>query len=361
MNKSLTKIAVASMALVFLGAGCISFKGGDGAVQLGMWKSVDGGEKWALASALPTPTGVASIVGVSVDELVIDPSDRFAMYMGTAQSGMFYSWDAAAGWDRPRSTELREGRIRSIAVSPNDKCTLYVSRGQKLHKSEDCGRTFNSESYVDSRINVVISDVQVDWFNPDNVYITTTDGDVIKSTDQGHSWATIYRAGGEIRELMIDRQDSRVLHVVTARRGLHRSTDGGLTWTDILKQDQYDKMTNVRRMTSIAQDAESKFIWAATEFGLIRSTDRGESWDAIPLLTKSGQATIGALAVNPQNGEHVTYTAGATIYTTHDGGAQWDTEKMPTAGRATELMFDPKEANVLYMGVRGVEKEGGLF
>lgn len=361
MNKSYLTIATFLMAFVLVGAGCISFKGSEGSATFGVWKSIDGGAQWALSSALPTPTGVGTISGVSVGEFVLDPSDRFATYLGTMQSGLFYSWDAAAGWDRPRSTELREGRIRSIAVDPSDKCTLYVSRGQKLHKSEDCGRTFNPEAYVDTRIDVVISDVQVDWFNPDIVYITTTDGDVIKSSDKGRSWATIYRSGGEIKELLIDSQDSRILMVATARRGLHRSTDSGLTWTDILKQDKYDKMIDVRKMSSVSQDSQGKYTWASTEFGLIKSMDRGESWEAVPLLTKSGQATISALAVDPQDGSHVVYSAGSTLYLTYNAGAQWDTEKMPSAGLATQLMFDPKEANVIYMGVRAVETQGGLF
>ncbi|MEK7108282.1 MAG: hypothetical protein AAB898_01285, partial [Patescibacteria group bacterium] len=135
MNRSFTRFAITLGALALLGPGCISFRGGGSGDVFSVWKSVDGGVEWDLSAAYPTPQGVGSIANVEVNELVIDPSDRFTLYLGSIANGLFYSYDAAEGWMRPRENYLREGRVRAVAVDANDKCTLYVSRGQKLAKS----------------------------------------------------------------------------------------------------------------------------------------------------------------------------------------------------------------------------------
>ena len=251
----------------------------------------------------------------------MDPSDKFALYAGTDQDGLLVSLDGGDGWQRVREPSLREGRVRAVAVDPKDKCNIFVSRAQRLSKSTDCGRTFNTEAYVDTRGSVIVTDVEIDWYNSNIVYLTTTDGDVIKSTDAGESWATIYRASSEIRDLLIDLSDSRVLLVATARKGLHRSVDGGATWTDVLK-DGYDDLKDVRKLVKLAQDKGGKTTLALSGAGLIRSADHGATWESVPLLP-TGSVKLTSLGVDPRDGRRIMLGAGATIYVTQDGGAKW--------------------------------------
>jgi photosystem II stability/assembly factor-like uncharacterized protein len=347
-------------ALVFFGAGCISFSGGgDTGPKLGVWKSVDGGQKWELATKLPTPQGVGSITTVSARELVIDPSDRFALYLGTDEHGMFYSYDGASGWMQVREPNLKEGRVRSIAVSPNDKCTVYASRGQRLYKSEDCSRTFNSEAYVDNRGTVLLSDVEVDWFNPDVVYLTTSEGEVLKSSDQAKTWATVYRSKSHIRDLHIDATDSRIILITTARQGIHRSTDSGASWSKVLEEDsELKELVHIKRTTHLEQDASSNYTWATSDYGLLLSRDKGATWAVVPLVTPPDSIKISALAVNPRNGAQIMYASGQTIYKSENAGADWDTEKVPATGEVFELLIDPIDSNTVYLGAKAVEDEG---
>ncbi len=362
MQKQITPFVVVAAFLVFFGAGCISFSGGaDSGPQLGVWKSVDGGQKWELSTKLPTPSGVGSITSTSARELILDPNDRFALYLGTDEHGLFYSYDGAAGWMQVREPNLREGRVRSVAVSPNDKCTVYVTRGQRLYKSEDCSRTFNSEAYVDNRGTVLLSDVEVDWFNPDVVYLTTSEGEVLKSTNAGDTWATVYRAKSNIRDLHIDAKDSRNLLIATARKGVHRSSDGGVTWVDAFEDDKFKEYVHVDRTTHIEQDANADYTWATSDYGLLLSRDKGVTWDVVPLVTPPDSVSISALAVNPRNGAVVMYAAGQTIYKSDNAGVDWDTEKVPATGEAVELRIDSVDGNIVYLGAKSVVDEGGLF
>lgn len=357
-----SKLGFGLCALVLFGAGCIQFTGGGTEpVQLGVFKSIDAGKSFEHVAALPTPQGVGSIANAGVHELVIDPSDRFALYLGTDEHGLMYSYDGAAGWMQVREAALREGRVRAVAVDPSDKCTVYATRGQRLYKSEDCSRTFQSETFVDPRQEVYLTDVEIDWFNPQIVYIANSEGEVHKSANGGGTWQLVYRAGGEINDLQIDTTDSRVVMAATAKRGVHRSEDGGVSWERTLDNRLYQDLENIERTFELAQDAKGAYTWVSTEYGLALSRDHGKTWVPVILVTPPNQTKINALAVNPNNGAHLVYASGTTLYVTIDGGVQWDTKRMPTNGVAGELLFDPTNEAILYMGVAPLEKSEGLF
>jgi photosystem II stability/assembly factor-like uncharacterized protein len=361
MNNSFTKLTLLIGALLMVGVGCISFKGdGDADAQYSVWKSVDGAASWEKKSAFPTAQGVGDISTVQVNELVVDPSDRFALYLGSIAQGLFYTYDGATSWQRVREPLLREGRIRAVAVDPKDKCTIYASRGQRLSKSEDCGRTFDTETYVEPRSDVIITDVEIDWFNPNVVYISNTNGEILRSSDGGETWLTLYRDGGFIRDLIIDNTDSRIIMATTAKRGIKRTVDGGQNWVGVLTTG-YENFKGISEVWNIDQTQDGSHYWAITKYGLIKSLDRGTTWETVALLTPPGSSTINAMTVDPQDGDHVVYVSGSTVYTSVNGGARWDTNKMPANVRAFQLLIDPQDSSTVYMGMREVEQTGGLF
>ena len=361
MNRSMTRIALLAATFLLVGQGCISFSGSGDPIY-GVWKSIDGGENWERQNALPTPAGVGDISSVEVNELTLDPSDKFALYMGSIANGLFYSYDGAAGWQRVREPLLREGRIRAVAVDAANKCVVFASRGQRLARSIDCGRTFNTEMYVDPRADVVITDIEVDWFNSNVVYLTNTAGEVLKSTDGGVNWQTIYNRGGFARDIELSNQDSRVLLVGTARTGLLRSVDGGNTWVDVIGgddyEDRYSDYKDLDHIRDIVQTASGDAFWASTDEGLMVSRDQGETWEVVPLLAEGSD--ISALAVDPQDGNHVLYVAGTTLYTTVNGGSRWDPERMPANARGYQLLIDPEDGSTVYLGLRQYEEQASF-
>ncbi|OGL71598.1 hypothetical protein A3C17_02770 [Candidatus Uhrbacteria bacterium RIFCSPHIGHO2_02_FULL_53_13] len=359
---SFAKLGFGLLTLALFGAGCIQFTGGGTeAAKLGVFKSIDSAKSFEHSVALPTPQGVGSIASLGVRELVMDPSDRFALYLGTDENGLMYSYDGGAGWTQVREAALREGRVRAVAVDPSDKCTVYATRGQRLYKSEDCSRTFQSDTYVDPRQEVYLTDVEIDWFNSQVVYIANSEGEVHKSMNGGDTWQLVYRANGEINDLQIDVKDSRVLLAATAKRGVHRSGDGGVTWQRMLDDRLYPDLENIERTFELEQDKSGSYTWVSTEYGLALSRDQGQTWAPVVLITPPNQAVIHAMAVDANNGAHLIYASGSTLYVTEDAGVQWDTKRMPTTGLAGELLFDPSNAAVVYMGIAPVEKSPGIF
>src|SRR3989338_5087728 len=105
MNKKILPFTVSIAALMFLGAGCVSFSS-SGASNLasdgGIFKSVNKGDNWAQKTAVPTVNGTrATINGVSVTAIIQDPQDANAFYIGTVDNGMFYTYDAGESWLQP--------------------------------------------------------------------------------------------------------------------------------------------------------------------------------------------------------------------------------------------------------------------
>jgi len=58
------------------------------------------------------------------------------------------------------------------------------------------------------------------------------------------------------------------------------------------------------------------------------------------------------MAVNPQNTQEIYYVTNTTFYRSLDGGENWKTIKMPTSAIGWKLLIDPKEPNIIYLGIK---------
>ncbi len=337
------------MALALMGAGCLGLGSDttnttDGAV----WKSNDAGLNWVQSVALPTTKGVSSLASVSIVDLVMDPQDHLAIYIGTGDNGLFYTYDGGISWQQPREASLKRGYIRAVAIDPADKCTIYALLSTQLTKSEDCGRTFDLEVYVEGRSNVSVTALAVDWFNPDVVWLGTSDGDILKSEDGGDNWDTLYRASSSINQILIDAEDSRIVLAATSRRGYRKTTDGGESWVDM--QETLKMIdSNANDINHISQDATGGTYIMSTDYAVFRSTDKGSTWEEMDLLTDAEEIEIPVITVDPNDTNKIYYATQGTIYSSIDGGLNWQTRKSPTTRVPTNLLVDPEDGNIMYL------------
>jgi photosystem II stability/assembly factor-like uncharacterized protein len=345
--------AIPLLSLILLGAGCSlpglggpqTAKGPDG----GLWRSSTGGASWAQAVALPGPKGVGSLANVNVLSFEQDPSDANVAYLGTRENGLFVTEDATASWRQPYAADLHAGAIASIAVDPKAACTIYVAKGPHLLKSADCLRTVDDQAYVETRANVNVSAVAVDWFNTNVVWIGLDNGDVLKSADGAKTWRVADATKAPVSVIRVSNADSRVVLVGTSRAGFFRTTDGGGTWNS--DPNSLKNFRNATKVLSLSQDKAGDVLIAATGYGLLRSTDFGATWEGLTLLTAPGQVTIQAVAVEPGNANHVAYATPGTFYRTTDGGKTWNTGILPSARIPTVMRIDPQNPSLIYVGV----------
>ncbi len=347
-----TFFSLLSASLLLVGAGCISVgtNPNAGAGDGGVFKSANKGDSWVQKTAIPT-TGVdkRSISGTSVVYIAQDPGDANALYVGTAENGMFYSYDGGESWMQPTQTLINRGRIPYVAVHPKNKCVIYVATENKLVKTEDCSRTW-TVPFLDARSDKKTKVVAIDSYNPDVVWLGTNSGDLLRSADGGASWSTVHNFKDDLIRLLISPADTRHLFVATKSTGVWRSLDGGENWTDLSKN--YKDFAGAKEFGELAMaPSDAKTLVLASKYGLIRTADSGDTWSKIDLLTPTGSTIIYSLAIDPKDANNIYYGTSTTFYRSPNGGVNWVPKKLPTSRAATYLLVDSVNSSVLYMGV----------
>ncbi len=352
-----TIIPAVCLALLFAGAGCITFSSsgstggtGDG----GIFKTANKGDLWTQKTAIPTTDGSRrAINSANVTVIVQDPSDAKAIYIGTAENGLWYSYDGAESWRSPSA--LSRGFVPSIAIDYKDKCTIYVAYDNKLMKSTDCTRTW-SDKYVDTRPTNGASAVAVDFYNPSIVWLAYASGDLLRSDNAGETWKLVKNfSNTHILRVVISAADSRRIFVVLKDKGMWRTDDGGETWKDL--NPTLSKFSGAEKFRDLAVGvSDPKLLFLASDYGILRSKDNGDVWESIDLLTPPKTALIYSVAVDPLDPNNIYYGTATTFYRTSNGGTNWVPKKLPTSRAATSLLVDRSDSNVIYMGTTKFNK-----
>jgi photosystem II stability/assembly factor-like uncharacterized protein len=346
------RFAVPFLALALFGAGCFGSTtttpatGPDG----GIWKSTDGGQTWVNKKALVSGIKVTGTVATyQVASVTLDPQDHNTIYLATKANGILYSLDGGDSWQQANKT-LQSGQVNAVVVDPKSKCTVYAASANKIYKTQTCGRDW-SQIFFDPRTDKSFTVMGIDWYNPTMLYAGTSDGDIFRSVDSGQSWQTAKRVDGvAITSMAVDTHDSRIVYAGTQGSGILKTTDSGVTWTQIQKQFG-DDLRDARRVIQLVLDpVDANTIYDISKYGIIKSTDGGDTWKALNLTSPPESVKINALAIDPKNNKHLIYTGVATLQFSTDGGVSWTPKKLPTTQVGQVLLVDPIDSNTLYLG-----------
>ncbi len=356
------RFAVPFAALCLFGAGCVGTTAAPTGPDGGIWKTTDGGQHWVNKKVLVVGAKVTgAVAGYSISSLIFDPQDHATMYAATIGNGIIYSQDGGDSWQQPKL--LTVGTINAIAVDPKNKCTVYASLANKLYKTTDCGRDWD-QIFFDPRTNKAFTKLVIDWYNPTQLFAGTNDGDIYLSKDSGLSWRVVKRVDGvAITDMLIDAKDSRTVYVGTQGDGIWKTMDDGETWYQIKKQfgDEYRDARTVIRL--VMDPLDSQILFNISKYGIIKSTDGGQTWTALNLTAPPGTVKINALAIDPKNDKNIVYTGVSTLQFTTDGGVSWTPKKLPTSQVGSTLLIDPVDSNTMYLGTTAPPqtKSGILF
>jgi len=159
--------------------------GGSGS---GLYRSTDGGKKWAkVAGGLPTERvgRIAVAVAPSKPEVV------YAL-VESAESALYRSTDRGATWERRSRNPAITGRpfyFASLTVDPKDPDKIYKP-DFSLVASNDGGETFYSPFSGGGNVHSDLHAVWVDPINTNNIAVGT-DGGLYTSSDKGGAWRFI--------------------------------------------------------------------------------------------------------------------------------------------------------------------------
>ncbi len=276
---------------------------------------------------------------------------------------------AISGLDmRNIGSATMSGRVAALdAVAGKDgKTLLYVGAASGgVWKSTDSGTTF--KPVFDKQPVQSIGAIAIDPGNSNTVWVGTGEawtrnsvsvGDgIYKSVDAGETWTRMGLPNSErIAQIIVDPKSSDTVYACvpgklwsdSADRGLYRTSDGGKTWSLVLKGGNLS--TGCASISLDPQDSSVIFagMWdfrrkgwtfrsggesptANSGSGLYRSADGGKSWTEITAAANKGfpAKPFGRIAVTVAPSKaNIVYalveSTDSALFRSDDGGKTWD-------------------------------------
>jgi photosystem II stability/assembly factor-like uncharacterized protein len=304
-------------------------------------------------------------------------------YFGAVNGGVWKSVDAGRVWT-PIFDSQPIASIGALAVAPSAPDTIYVGSGEStlrdsvgygngVYKSTDAGKTWTHLGLADTQH---IGKIAIDPRNPNIVYVAAighlyapnADRGVFKSVDGGRSWRKVLFRNNDVGavDVVIDPSNSRVVYAClwNTRRppwytyaptngpggGIFKSTDAGATWTPLasgLPKEGIGRSgiavapSNPRRLYAVvdclvpdpaapppaappAGGAGGRPQAPPGQGGFFRSDDAGATWTKMsgdPALWGRGWY-FEKLVVDPKDADTV-YVPNVSVSRTRDGGKTW--------------------------------------
>jgi photosystem II stability/assembly factor-like uncharacterized protein len=330
---------------------------------------------FAAQAQTPRPAGPQSNAPVRVDSETI--SGLGARNIGSAQMS---------------------GRVAAIdAVQEGQRLTVYVgSASGGVWKSVNGGTTF--KPVFDKQPVQSVGAVTIDPKNPKVVWVGTGEawtrnsvsvGDgVYKSTDGGDNWTNVGLKDSErVAKILVDPSHTDTVYVCAPgklwsdsdERGVYKTTDGGKTWTKVLKGANLSTGCSMMSMDESNPKTIYAGLWdfrrkgwtfrsggetpeSPSASGLYKSTDGGATWTELTEASAKGlpPKPWGRVAVTVAPSKpNVVYAAIEAVipkdglYRSDDGGKTWaqldrSQNMIWRPFYFSNLIVDPKDENKIY-------------
>jgi len=286
---------------------------------------------------------------------------------------------------------LTSGRIADLAVNPNNFNEYYVGVASGgLWKTTNHGITY--EPLFDGESSYSIGCVSIDPSNSNVVWVGTGEnnnqrsvpfGDgIYKSKDGGKSWKNVgLKKSEHIGMIKIHPTNSNIVYVAAygplwsagGERGIYKSTDGGESWEAVLEVSENTGFNEIHfdpRNPDIlyaAAHQRRRHVWTyvsgGPESAIYKSEDAGETWQELKNGLPGDKGRI-SLAIPTQMPDRVyAMVEGHGFYRSNDRGASFQKlDDYNTSGNYyVEIVVDPTNADVVYSmdTYMHISKDGG--
>ena len=336
--------------------------------------------------------GPGSPGGRITDVEALDTNFRFVI-AAAASGGVWKSTNAGTTWT-PIFDHYGSSSIGDIKIFQPDPRILWVGTGEAnnrnsvawgdgIYKSTAGGETFPN---VGLRNTFQIARIVTHPRSPDTVYVaaagnlwaSTGDRGVFKTTDGGKSWQKL--AGGlpddpkiGATDLVIDPENPQVLYAAfyqrerlpwrfnggSANGGIFKTTDGGKTWVKLthglpagatgrIGLDIYRK--NPKTLMAIVEAAAGSEDLATPGSGIYRSDDGGETWAYLNRYNNR-PFYYSQIRINPSD-DKLVYVLTTSFQWSTDGGKTFAVARAPFGPNYDHhaMWIDPNHVDRFYLG-----------
>lgn len=352
----------------------VTTSGSDPTLYVGTWGngayvSHDRGATWRLIDA-----GQGQVTSIA-----IYPNDDRSMIMGTANLGVIEVTDDGNVGPRP-SIGLSDRRVNAVAIARTKPFRMYAGTDAGLYFSEDNGLTWK----VFGLASMQVEQIALDPADGAAVYVSTAGDGVYKTSDSGRTWSKYGLSGMPVGALLRSPVSSKAIYasilggavaklaplkLAKSHPGTaDRAGSGDPQPVSVVPgSDSPELAASVPvyshgpyggTVNDLTMDPKTPTtLYAATESGMYKSTDNGDSW----VKTSLPDVNVYALAVDPNDSSHIyAGTRGEGFFVSSDGGGTWNEMADPVIGDKIiyTLAVDPTQPNTIYAGGREANVDG---
>jgi photosystem II stability/assembly factor-like uncharacterized protein len=286
-----------------------------------------------------------------VMSIAVDPTNKAIIYVGAASGGVWKTMNGGASW-QPIFDAQGSFSIGWITIDPKRSNIVWVGTGERnaqrsvaygdgVYKSEDGGRSWTN---VGLKFSEHIGRIVISPKDSDVVYVAAQgplwasggDRGLYKTTDGGKTWTQVLKISDNtgVSDLVLDPRDPDVViasayqrrrHFFTMINGgpesaIHRSTDGGRTWKKITSGLPEEQLGRIGLAISpVKPDVLYANVEAAnSKGGIFRSTDNGVTWEKRADYNQ-GSMYYGDIFADPVNVDRI-YVPDVIFQVSDDGG-----------------------------------------
>jgi photosystem II stability/assembly factor-like uncharacterized protein len=286
-----------------------------------------------------------------VVDFAVDPKDRSHYFLAAASGGVWKTTNAGTTWT-PVFDDQGSYSIGTVVLDPKNSNVVWVGTGENnsqrsvgygdgVYRSDDGGKSWKN---VGLKSSEHIGRIVIDPRNSDVVYVAAQgplwgpggERGLFKTVDGGKTWKNVLNISENtgITDVVLDPRNPDVLiaaayqrrrHVWTLINGgpesaLHKSTDGGATWTKLATGLPTEEMGRIGLAVAPTNpDVVYAIIEAANKTGgIFRSTDFGITWERRNEFDAQAQY-YSRLYVDPKNADRI-YVMNVFNQVSDDGG-----------------------------------------
>ncbi|MDH3645862.1 MAG: glycosyl hydrolase [Gammaproteobacteria bacterium] len=326
-----------------------------------------------------------------ISDIAIDPNDRATWYVAVGSGGVWKTVNAGTTWKAVFEKEASYS-IGSVTIDPNNSQTIWVGSGENvsgrhvgygdgIYRSLDGGESWENMGLKDSDH---IGTIRIDPRDSKVIFVAAQgplwspggERGLYRSADGGKEWEQILSAGEYtgVGEVHMDPRNPDVLYATTWQRhrtvaallnggpesGIHKSTDGGDTWT---KLEKGLPEVNMGKIGLAISSQKPDVVYAAIETtrrkgGFYRSEDGGATWEKRSDYVASGTGPhyYQEIFASPHQFDRI-YHMDVYLHISEDGGKNFTkTRRGAKHVDHHALAFDADDPDYLIVG-----NDGGVY